>query len=74
MSAMAMRPPGSGRNTSRAKASTSAIASRAARTTRLARRFNRPIADIMEAAIAELETALAELERVNQRDARRGDG
>lgn len=38
------------------------------RTTRLARQLNLSIADVMEAAIAELENALAELERANQRE------
>ena len=44
------------------------------RTTRLARRLNRSIADVMEAAIAELENTLAELDRANRRDGGRGDG
>lgn len=44
------------------------------RTTRLARQLNMSIADLMEAAIAELETAVAELERANQRDRGRKDG
>ena len=44
------------------------------RTTRMARRLNMSIADVMEAAIAELEDTVARMERANQREAGRRDG